>query len=119
MHGSKHLPNINNCTNPSLATPGEDADRKFLRKLSLRNDGFMRHIYEAADAALQLHDFYKQVSSPLLADVKFIYPENQVNCLLLTDLKKKKIRNSGFFNIFFLIWWKARFYNTSDKTTKK
>lgn len=57
---------------------GEDADRSFLRKLSLRNDGFMRHIYEAADAALQLRDFYRQVSSPLLSDVKFIYPKQQV-----------------------------------------
>ncbi|CAH2208006.1 jg27847, partial [Pararge aegeria aegeria] len=57
---------------------GNNADRGFLRKLSLRNDGFMRHIYEAADAALQLHDFYEQVSSPLLSDVKFLYPKSQV-----------------------------------------
>ncbi|CAG9576017.1 unnamed protein product [Danaus chrysippus] len=57
---------------------GEDADRNFLRKLSLRNEGFMRHIYEAADAALQLRDFYKQVSSPLLAHVKFTYPREQI-----------------------------------------
>nr|XP_034824155.1 inter-alpha-trypsin inhibitor heavy chain H4-like [Maniola hyperantus] len=57
---------------------GDDADRVFLRKLSLRNEGFMRHIYEAADAALQLHDFYRQVSSPLLADVKFLYPHRQI-----------------------------------------
>ncbi|XP_023954995.2 inter-alpha-trypsin inhibitor heavy chain H4 isoform X2 [Bicyclus anynana] len=57
---------------------GDDADRTFLRKLSLRNDGFMRHIYEAADAALQLRDFYRQVSSPLLSDVKFVYPRSQI-----------------------------------------
>ncbi|XP_072935766.1 inter-alpha-trypsin inhibitor heavy chain H4-like isoform X2 [Epargyreus clarus] len=57
---------------------GEDADRKFLRKLSLRNAGFMRHIYEAADAALQLRDFYRSVASPLLADVKFLYPKAQI-----------------------------------------
>nr|XP_034824157.1 inter-alpha-trypsin inhibitor heavy chain H6-like [Maniola hyperantus] len=57
---------------------GDDADRTFLRKLSLRNEGFMRHIYEAADAALQLHNFYRQVSSPLLADVKFLYPRRQI-----------------------------------------
>ncbi|XP_045761388.1 inter-alpha-trypsin inhibitor heavy chain H6-like isoform X2 [Maniola jurtina] len=57
---------------------GDDADRVFLRKLSLRNEGFMRHIYEAADAALQLHHFYRQVSSPLLADVKFLYPHRQI-----------------------------------------
>ncbi|XP_039745523.1 inter-alpha-trypsin inhibitor heavy chain H4-like [Pararge aegeria] len=57
---------------------GEDADRVFLRKLSLRNDGFMRHIYEAADAALQLHDFYREVSSPLLSNVRFQYPRQQI-----------------------------------------
>ncbi|XP_059049437.1 inter-alpha-trypsin inhibitor heavy chain H4-like [Achroia grisella] len=63
---------------------GQDADRKFLRKISLRNDGFMRHIYEAADAAQQLRDFYRQVSSPLLAHLKFIYPPNQVKSDSLT-----------------------------------
>ncbi|KAJ8733901.1 hypothetical protein PYW07_014452 [Mythimna separata] len=63
---------------------GEDADRKFLRKLSLRNGGFMRHIYEAADAALQLRDFYRQISSPLLADLKFTYPAGQVKADSLT-----------------------------------
>lgn len=64
---------------------GEDADRKFLRKLSLRNGGFMRHIYEAADAALQLRDFYRQISSPLLADLKFTYPTGQVKSDSLTQ----------------------------------
>ncbi|CAB3231305.1 unnamed protein product [Arctia plantaginis] len=63
---------------------GEDADRKFLRKVSLRNGGFMRHIYEAADAALQLRDFYRQISSPLLAHLKFTYPAGQVKSDSLT-----------------------------------
>ncbi|XP_052747413.1 inter-alpha-trypsin inhibitor heavy chain H4 isoform X2 [Bicyclus anynana] len=57
---------------------GDDADRVFLRQLALRNHGFMRHIYEAADAAIQLHHFYRQVSSPLLSDVKFVYPRRQI-----------------------------------------
>ncbi|XP_045450405.1 inter-alpha-trypsin inhibitor heavy chain H4-like [Melitaea cinxia] len=57
---------------------GQDADRNLLRKLSLRNEGFMRQIYEAADAALQLRNFYLQVSSPLLAHVNFAYPPDQV-----------------------------------------
>ncbi|XP_041974558.1 inter-alpha-trypsin inhibitor heavy chain H4-like isoform X3 [Aricia agestis] len=70
---------------------GEDADRKFLRKLSLRNEGFMRHIYEAADAALQLRDFYRQVSSPLLADVKFIYPAEQIKEGSLTKHKFRTV----------------------------
>ncbi|XP_052747543.1 inter-alpha-trypsin inhibitor heavy chain H3-like [Bicyclus anynana] len=57
---------------------GEHANRIFLRELSLRNNGFMRHIYVAADAALQLYDFYRQVSSPLLSHVQFLYPRQQI-----------------------------------------
>lgn len=52
---------------------GDGADKNFLQKLSLRNNGFSRHIYEAADASLQLEDFYRQISSPLLSNVKFTY----------------------------------------------
>ncbi|KAH9634215.1 hypothetical protein HF086_001417 [Spodoptera exigua] len=74
----------NKATIYSLAF-GEDADRKFLRKLSLRHGGFMRHIYEAADAALQLRDFYRQISSPLLANVKFSYPPGQVRSESVTQ----------------------------------
>ncbi|KAF5307803.1 hypothetical protein FQR65_LT06675 [Abscondita terminalis] len=63
---------------------GEGADKDFLKKLSLRNSGFSRHIYEAADASLQLQDFYKQISSPLLSDVTFKY-EPTVTSLTKTD----------------------------------
>ncbi|XP_068904451.1 inter-alpha-trypsin inhibitor heavy chain H4-like isoform X4 [Tenebrio molitor] len=52
---------------------GAGADKDFLRKLSSQNLGFSRHIYEAADASLQLQDFYKQISSPLLSDINFKY----------------------------------------------
>ncbi|KAF9805180.1 hypothetical protein SFRURICE_011995 [Spodoptera frugiperda] len=81
----------NKATIYSLAF-GEDADRKFLRKLSLRHGGFMRHIYEAADAALQLRDFYRQISSPLLANVKFSYPPGQKRLEIVpkVPIEKKK-----------------------------
>ncbi|XP_018575083.1 inter-alpha-trypsin inhibitor heavy chain H4-like [Anoplophora glabripennis] len=52
---------------------GEMADKQFLKKLSLKNQGFSRHIYKAADASLQIQEFYKQVSSPLLSNVTFKY----------------------------------------------
>ncbi|XP_076256928.1 inter-alpha-trypsin inhibitor heavy chain H4-like isoform X2 [Rhynchophorus ferrugineus] len=52
---------------------GSSADKEFLEKLSLKNQGFSRHIYEAADASLQLRNFYQEISSPLLADVRFKY----------------------------------------------
>ncbi|XP_050295502.1 inter-alpha-trypsin inhibitor heavy chain H4-like isoform X20 [Anthonomus grandis grandis] len=58
---------------------GEGADRAFLQKISLNNQGFARHIYEAADAYLQLEDFYKQISSPLLSNVTFKYVDNVEN----------------------------------------
>lgn len=57
---------------------GEEADKEFLRKLSLKNSAFSRHIYEAADASLQLQQFYKQISSPLMSNVTFKY-EDDIN----------------------------------------
>lgn len=58
---------------------GEGADFDFLKKISLANNGFARHIYEAADAEVQIKNFYNHISSPLLADVKFVYPPDQVS----------------------------------------
>lgn len=50
---------------------GDGADKDFLDILSLKNYGFTRHIYETADAALQLQNFYTEISSPLLTDIVF------------------------------------------------
>lgn len=55
---------------------GSGADQSFLRKLSLHNYAFSRHIYEGADASIQLENFYKRVSSPLLKDVHFKYTKD-------------------------------------------
>ncbi|KAL3280737.1 hypothetical protein HHI36_003973 [Cryptolaemus montrouzieri] len=63
---------------------GQDADRSFLMKLSLKNHGFSKHIYEAADANLQLEAFYKYISSPLLNKVNFQYSSEAVSKLTKT-----------------------------------
>uniref|UniRef100_A0A6P7GYP2 Inter-alpha-trypsin inhibitor heavy chain H4-like n=1 Tax=Diabrotica virgifera virgifera TaxID=50390 RepID=A0A6P7GYP2_DIAVI len=55
---------------------GDLADEDFLRKLSLKNKAFSRQIYETADAAIQLQQFYRQISSPLLSDVHFKYNDD-------------------------------------------
>ncbi|CAG9838175.1 unnamed protein product [Diabrotica balteata] len=55
---------------------GNSADIEFLKKLSLKNKAFSRQIYEAADAAIQLQQFYRQISSPLLSDVHFKYNDD-------------------------------------------
>jgi hypothetical protein len=70
--------NTGNSSIFSLAL-GDGADFPFLKKLSLRNSGFARKIYEASDTALQLTDFYRQVASPLLANVTFSYQPDQVS----------------------------------------
>lgn len=57
---------------------GEGADNDFLKKLSLNNTGFARVIYEASDASLQLRNFYKEISSPVLSNVTFKYIDTQV-----------------------------------------
>jgi len=63
---------------------GRGANFDFLKQLSLQNTGFARKIYEASDTALQLRDFYRQVASPLLANVTFRYEPDQVSeCLQL------------------------------------
>jgi len=58
---------------------GGSANFDFLKQLSLQNTGFARKIYEASDTALQLRDFYRQVASPLLANVTFRYESDQVS----------------------------------------
>ncbi|CAG9823745.1 unnamed protein product [Phaedon cochleariae] len=63
---------------------GSGADRSFLRKLSLKNLGLSRHIYEASDASLQLQDFYRQISSPLLSNVNFKY-DSEVKAVTKRD----------------------------------
>ncbi|KAB0797976.1 hypothetical protein PPYR_08969 [Photinus pyralis] len=52
---------------------GDDVDKEFLQKLAGQNAGFSRHIYDEADASLQLEGFYRQISSPLLSDVTCKY----------------------------------------------
>ncbi|XP_034239234.1 inter-alpha-trypsin inhibitor heavy chain H4-like isoform X2 [Thrips palmi] len=66
---------------------GDGADVKFLRKVSLANEGFARTIYEAADASLQLKNFYRQISSPLLANVSFQYLPDKVERDSMTQLQ--------------------------------
>lgn len=62
---------------------GDGADIDFLKKLSLNNTGFARVIYEASDASLQLRNFYKEISSPVLSNVTFKYIDTQVQIYLI------------------------------------
>ncbi|XP_052466258.1 inter-alpha-trypsin inhibitor heavy chain H3 [Carassius gibelio] len=67
---------------------GNDANYGFLDTLSKQNNGLVRRIYEDSDAPLQLKGFYEEVSSPLLSDVHFHYPDNTVNSLTRSHFKQ-------------------------------
>ncbi|XP_054639698.1 inter-alpha-trypsin inhibitor heavy chain H3-like [Dunckerocampus dactyliophorus] len=60
---------------------GNDVDYSFLNVLSQQNKGLARRIFTGSDAALQLQDFYEEVSSPLLSEVNVRYPDNAVDFL--------------------------------------
>lgn len=52
---------------------GTEADHFLLEALSIMNYGIARKIYNDADVALQLQDFYQLVASPVLKDINFWY----------------------------------------------
>ncbi|KAK5647081.1 hypothetical protein RI129_005545 [Pyrocoelia pectoralis] len=63
---------------------GDEVDKTFLQTLAIRNSGFAKPIYVAADTSLQLQDFYRQIASPLLSNVTFKY-EPSVTSLTKTE----------------------------------
>ncbi|NXG53266.1 ITIH4 inhibitor, partial [Psilopogon haemacephalus] len=66
---------------------GFDVSYKFLEKMALSNGGLAHRIYENADADLQLQDFYQEVATPTLKEIKMHYPENAVEGLTKNNFK--------------------------------
>jgi len=52
---------------------GAGSDFDLLKKISQTNNGIAKRIYEGADAALQLENFFTKISNPVLSNVKFDY----------------------------------------------
>jgi Mg-chelatase subunit ChlD len=52
---------------------GRDADFGLIKEISADSDAFSKQIYEGSDAAIQLENFFAEISSPLLSDLKFSY----------------------------------------------
>ncbi|OWF51846.1 inter-alpha-trypsin inhibitor heavy chain H4-like [Mizuhopecten yessoensis] len=72
---------------------GVGVNFEFLRKISLRNYGTAYKIYEDKDASKQLGDFFREIESVTLRDVKFQYP---VEIVVKEDLTETSFSN--FFN---------------------
>merc|ERR1712226_1380572 len=52
---------------------GSGADFDLLEEISLAADSFAKRVYEGSDAALQLENFYAEISSPVVTNLKFDY----------------------------------------------
>merc|ERR1719225_2222096 len=65
--------------NRDLQTPiftlafGADTDISLLQSIASQNNAVSKRIYEGSDAALQLEDFYAQISSPVLSNLNVEY----------------------------------------------
>ncbi|XP_034366318.1 inter-alpha-trypsin inhibitor heavy chain H2 isoform X1 [Arvicanthis niloticus] len=67
---------------------GFDVDYDFLKRLSNENRGIAQRIYGNRDTSSQLKKFYNQVSTPLLRNVQFNYPQASV-----TDVTQNSFHN--------------------------
>ncbi|KAK3610524.1 hypothetical protein CHS0354_008954 [Potamilus streckersoni] len=63
---------------------GQDADYDLLKKISSRNNGVARKIYEASDAELQISGFYDEISAALMTDLVFHYLDGSVDNATVT-----------------------------------
>jgi hypothetical protein len=49
---------------------GRDADFNLIKDISEQANSFSKRIYEGSDAALQLEDFYADIASPVISNLK-------------------------------------------------
>uniref|UniRef100_A0A914W5Z2 Uncharacterized protein n=1 Tax=Plectus sambesii TaxID=2011161 RepID=A0A914W5Z2_9BILA len=58
---------------------GDDADYALLKRISGRNKGLARKVYEDSDASLQISGFYEEIAVPLLRNVKIEYISENID----------------------------------------
>ncbi|XP_061166903.1 inter-alpha-trypsin inhibitor heavy chain H4-like [Saccostrea echinata] len=66
---------------------GRGADFNIVKKIAAKNNGFARKIYEDADAALQIAEFYKEISTVLMKNVSFNYVDGTLYDSTVTDTR--------------------------------
>merc|ERR1712165_29148 len=70
---------------------GEDADFNLVKDIAAENDGAAKRIYEGSDAALQLENFYAEISSPLLSNLRLQYVGGLVDTSSLSETEAKTL----------------------------
>merc|ERR1711902_408758 len=70
---------------------GSGADFDLLKEISLAADSFAKRVYEGSDAALQLENFYAEISSPVVTNLKFDYVGDLVDNSTLSSGEVKTL----------------------------
>jgi len=78
---------------------GLDADFDLIKDISLQSDSFSKRIYEGSDAALQLEDFYAEIASPLVSNLKFEYVGGAVDNSSISNTNLKTFFKGGEYII--------------------
>merc|ERR1711944_118962 len=68
---------------------GSGADFDLLKEISLAADSIAKTVYEGSDAALQLENFYAEISSPVVTNLKFDYVGDLVDNSSLSNGKAR------------------------------
>lgn len=71
---------------------GRDSDFSLMKEISLDAESFAKRIYDGSDAAIQLEDFFSQISNPLISELKFEY---------LGEMVDNSSLSKATFNSFF------------------
>lgn len=64
---------------------GFDLDYDLLRAVSFSTGGFARRIYMGVDAPTQLQNFFSEIGTPVMYDVKMVYSDNIIDMNSLTQ----------------------------------
>jgi len=78
---------------------GRDLDFTLIKDISEQADSFSKRIYEGSDAALQLEDFFAQISSPLISNLKFDYVGDLVQNTSISQTSLKTFFKGGEYII--------------------
>jgi len=76
---------------------GLGADFQLLKDISQDTDSHAKRVYEGSDAAIQLENFYSEISSPLVTNLKFNYVGELVDNSSVSDTKTKTFFKGGQF----------------------
>ena len=79
---------------------GRDADFKLMKEISEEADSWAKMIYEGGDAAIQLENFYAQISDPVISGLKFEYVGvNETDADVVNEEVNVVLRGSSYTHV--------------------